>query len=159
MDKAAVKNQNVEPAVVIEVINAATRACVLRRCLRNSGGRADVLETVRSRVAHQPVVFGIRYPEIEAAIAIHIRKYGAHGGSVLAILSVGDTHLTGNFFKGAIALVVKEKILRLVVGDVNIGIAVAVIISRRDAHGAAFVGADARLVGHIAEGSIAVVVI
>ena len=56
-------------------------------------------------------------------------------------------------------LVVKEEVLGLIVGDVNVGIAVAVEVSSRGAHGAALEGADAGFVGHVREGAVAVVVI
>ena len=56
-------------------------------------------------------------------------KDWADGGSVLAILAVCDAEFAGDFFKGAVALVVEQKIFRLVVGDVDVGIAVSVVVS------------------------------
>ena len=79
-----------------------------------------------------------------AAVAVDVGKYRAHGRSVLAVLSVGDAEIGGDFFEGAVVLVVEEEVFGLVVGDVDVGIAVAVEVGSRHAHGAAFVGADAR---------------
>jgi hypothetical protein len=56
-------------------------------------------------------------------------------------------------------LVVEEKILCLVVGHVDVGIAVAVKVRRGHAHGPAFVSADSGLIRHVGERSIAIVVV
>ena len=79
MNQSTVEDQNVEPTIVIEVVDAAAPACVLRRRLRDSGTGADVFEPTRAGVAHEAVVFGVRHPEIEAAVAINVGKYRAHG--------------------------------------------------------------------------------
>jgi hypothetical protein len=159
VNQAAVEDQNVEPAVVVEIVDAAAPTHILCRGLRDAGTGANVFEPIRPGVAHEPVIFRVGHPEIEAAVAIDVGKGRAHGGSALAVLTVGHAQLTGNFLERAVMFVVEEKILGLVVGDVNVGIAVAVVIRRSHAHGPAFVGADAGFVGHVSEGSVAIVVI
>src|SRR5208283_4179433 len=159
MDQAAVEDHDVEPAIVVEVVNSRAPAGVLRGRLRDSGTWPDIFESVCSGVAHQAVVLRVGHPEIHAPVAVDIGKYRTHGGSVLAILSVGDTLFGSDFLKRAVVLIVEEEVLGLIVGNVNVGITIAVVIRGRDAHGAAFVGADSGLVGHVGEGSVAVVVI
>ena len=88
-------------------------------------------------IAHQAVVFRVGHPEIEAAVAVDVGKHRAHGGSALAVLPVGDAEISGDFFERAVVLVVEEEVLGLVVGDVDVGIAVAVKVGRGHAHGAA----------------------
>src|SRR4051812_28604672 len=105
------KDEDVEPAVVVEIVDAAAPTCVLRRGLRDSGARTDVFESVLSGVAHQSVVLGIGDQEIEAAVAINVGEYRAHGRRTLAVLAVGDTEITGQFFKCPIPLVVKQEVL------------------------------------------------
>ena len=56
-------------------------------------------------------------------------------------------------------LVVEEKVLRAIVGNVDVVPAVIVEIRRRHAHRAPHIGADPRLVAHIGKRSVAVVVI
>src|SRR5208282_757777 len=159
MDQAAVEDHDVEPAIIVEVVNSGAPAGVLRGRLRDSGTWPDIFESVCSGVAHQAVVLRVGHPEIHAPVAIDICKYRTHGGRVLAVLSVGDALLGSDFFKRAVVLVVEEEVLGLIVGDIDVGITIAVIIRCRDAHGAAFVGANSGLVGHVGEGSVAVVVI
>src|SRR3954468_5953261 len=107
MDQSAVKDQEVEPAVVVVVIDSAAPAGVLRIGLGDTGTRTDVLETVTSSVAHQAVVFGVGDPEIEAAIAVDVGEHWSHRGCVFTVLSVSDPLFCGNFVKGAVALVVE----------------------------------------------------
>src|SRR5208337_3821563 len=85
--------------------------------------------------------------------------YRAHRRSVLSVLSIRDTEFSSHFFKRAVALVVEEKILGLIVGDIDVGISIAVVVCRRDAHGAAFVGADSGLIAHVGKCSVAVIVV
>src|ERR1039458_8026865 len=70
-----------------------------------------------------------------------------------------DTRPTGDFLERAVVLVVEEKILRLVVSNVDVGIAVAIVVGCGHAHGAALVGADPRFVRHVRECSVAIVVV
>jgi hypothetical protein len=56
-------------------------------------------------------------------------------------------------------LVAEEKVLCLVVGHVDVGVAVAVKVRRSHAHSPAFVSPNSGLIGHVGEGSVAIVVI
>src|SRR5690242_7261959 len=114
MDESAVEDQDVEPAIVIEVVDACTPARVLRRCLRNSGCWTDILESVLPRVSHQAVVFGIGHPEIHAAVCVDVGKNRTHGRSALAVLAVGDSQISGNLLERSIVLVMKKEVLGLI---------------------------------------------
>ena len=97
--------------------------------------------------------------KIERAVAINVGKHRPHRRGDFTILAVGHAEIAGNFFEGAVVLVVKQKIFGFIVRDVNVGLAVAVKIRRSHAHGAALISADAGFVRHVGEGAVAVVVI
>ena len=82
----------------------------------------------------------------------------SHGGRVFAVLPVGHARWHGDFLERSVVLVVEQEVLGLVVGDVDIGVAVAVEIGGGDAHGAALELGDAGLLADIGERAVAVVV-
>ncbi len=81
-----------------------------------------------------------------------------HGGSGFAVLSVSHARLHGDFLKRSVAVVMEQEVLGLIVGHVDIGIAIAIEIARGHTHGAANVFGDAGLFADICEGAVAVVV-
>src|SRR5437879_2281481 len=153
------KDQDVEPAIVVEVVDAAAPTRVLGIRLRNSRTGTDVFESIGAGIAHQAVVLGIRHPEIGPAVAIHVGKYRSHRRSVLAVLSISDAEIARNFLESSVTLIVKEEVFCLVVCNVDVGISISVIIRCRDTHGSTLESADARLVGYVRERAVAVVVI
>src|ERR1035437_9066788 len=159
MNKPAVEDENVELSVVVVVVDARAPAHVLRVGLRDAVGGAYVLKAHFAGVMQQAIVVAIGDPQVQHSAAFEIGKDRAHGRSGLAILPVGRARLVGNLLEGSIVLVVKQEVFCPVVGNVNVVPAVVVKVRRCHAHGAAHVGADARLFGHIRKGSVAVVVI
>src|ERR1035437_4711659 len=159
MNKPAVEDENVELSVVIEVVDARAPAYVLRVGLRDAVGRAYVLKAHFAGVMQQPVIVAIGDPQVQHATALEVRKDRAHRRSGFSILPVGRARLVGNLLEGSIVLVMKQEILGPVIGNVNVIPTVVVEVRRGYAHGAPYVGADARLFGHIRKGSVAVVVI
>ena len=152
------ENQDVEPAVVVEVVDPRPPAHILRIGLRKARSDANVVESALAVVLHQAVVVRVAHPQVEPAAARDVRKYRPHRRGRLAILSIGNTGVAGDLFKCPVMLVMEEKVLRAVVGDVDVGPAIAVEVSRSHAHGAADGCANAGLLGHIGEGAVAVVV-
>ena len=53
----------------------------------------------------------------------------------------------------------EQEVFGLVVGDVDVGLAVAVKIRSGHAHGAALVSADARIVRYVGKSAVAIVVV
>ena len=158
VNQPAVKNKNVELAVVVEVVYARAPTRVLRIRLRDAVGCANVLKTHLSRVVQQPVVAPVSHPKIKQSSAFEIGKDRPHRRSGLAILSVGRVRIAANLFKGSIMLVVKEKVLRAVVGDINVVPPIVIEIRSRHTHRSAHISANARLVGYVRERAVAVVV-
>ena len=85
-------------------------------------------------------------------------EHRAHGRRVLAALAVGDAGGDRDLLERAVVLIVEEEILGLVVGDVDVRVAVEVEIGGGDAHGAALELREARLRAHVGESAVAIVV-
>ena len=159
VNQPAVKNQNVREAVVVEVVDARAPAHVLRIGLRDAGLGADIFKAHLARVVQQPVIVPVGDPQVQQAAPFEIGKHRAHRRSGFSILSEGRAGVVGHLLEGPVVLVVKEEVLRAIVGHVDVVPAVVVEIRRRHAHGAAHESADARLVRNVRKCSIAVVVI
>ena len=73
-------------------------------------------------------------------------------------MAVGHSELAGDFLERTVTLVVKEKVFGFVIGDIDVRKSAAIKVRRGHTHGAALVGADSGLVGHVGERSVAIVV-
>src|ERR1035437_6657269 len=71
--------------------------------------------------------------EIPLAVVVEIGEHWSHGGSILAVLSECHAGLRCDLPEGPVALVVQQKVLALVVGDVDIRIPIKVEVRGRDA--------------------------
>ena len=159
VDQSAMEDQDVEKAVVVEIENSASPTHILAAECRYASCSADILETIGSRVAKQSVVFGIADPEIRATVLLDIGKDRSHCRCHLAVLAVGNAQVTGSLLEAAISLVVEQKVLGLIIRDVDVGIAIAVKIRSSHAHSPAFIGGNSRFSAHICERPVAIIVI
>ncbi len=145
MNQSAVKDEDVELAVVVEVVDACSPADVLRVGLRHAVGRADIVEAEFVCISQHAVVVAVGDPEVERAAAFEIGEDRAHGGSGFAVLSEGSAGVVADFFKGTVVLVMEEEVFSAIVGYIDVVPSVAIEVCRGDAHGAANKGADAGL--------------
>ena len=88
----------------------------------------------------------------------HVEEHRTHGAGGFAVLSERRAGIERHLFERSVMAVVKEKVLGLVVGHVDIGIAVAVEIGGRHAHGAPFVFGDPGLLADVDEPAVTVIV-
>src|SRR5215469_13586625 len=158
VNEAAVKDEDVGMAVVVVVVDAGAPADVLRVGLRDAIGGADVLKALLPLVPQQPVVVAIGNPQVKRPAAFQIGEYGAHRRSRFAVLAECRACLVADLFKCAVMLVVEEKILRPVVGDIDVVPAVVVKVGSRHAHFAPNERGNAGLLAHVRKRRVAVVV-
>src|SRR5258708_13078293 len=139
----AVADQNVRPAIVIEVKETATPPQKLRvraqpRCkggvLKGAGPEVVVK---RGCVAGE-----VRLDQVEIAIEIVVGGGHAHASLGLAIRTEGTPCLDCNVFKGAVLLVVVERAGGGVVGNVDVGPAVVVEVGGEHAYALGAVAAQ-----------------
>ncbi len=158
VNQSAVRDENIAQPAVVEVISARAPACILRSLLRNTGLLGDIDERQFASVAQQAVVLGIAHPEVHFSGVIGVEEHGAHGRSGFAILAERSAGFRRDLLEGAVSLVVKQEVFGLIVGDVDIGVAIAIVVARGDAHGAALECRNAGFLADVDEGALARIV-
>ena len=130
----AVADQDVGPAIVIEVEKAATPAQKLRVCAQSRGkggvlkGAATEVVVERGRIAGE-----VCLDQVEIAIEIIVGGGDAHAGLWLAIWTEGTPGLDGDIFKSSVLFVVVKRARGGVIGNVDVGPAVVVEVGSEDA--------------------------
>ena len=111
MDEAAVEDEDVEQAVVVEVVDAGAPTDVLGVGLGDAVARAEIFKGDGgfrgfAFVAEEAVVVRIGDEHVEGAAAFEVGDDGAHCASVFPVLAVGCAGFVGDFLKGAVVLVI-----------------------------------------------------
>ena len=79
MNEAAVEDEEIEDAVVVEVEETGSPTDVLSVGLRNAVARADIFEAQLAAVAQHAIVMAVRDPKVEHAASFDVGENGAHG--------------------------------------------------------------------------------
>ena len=93
------------------------------------------------------------------AIVVVVAEVDSHACESLAVLVVADAGEKTDFGESAVAIVVVEEALHGVVGDKNIGEAIAVVVGKGNAESLAMRIGDSGLLGNVGEGAVPIVVI
>src|SRR5262249_9844655 len=96
---------------------------------------------------------------IGAAIVVIVLKDNAHPGKTFAVGSETCSGFESAFLKGAIAGVVKQKLLHAVIRDENVRKSVAVVVGERHSQCPFFFGGNPRAFADVLECSITAIVI
>src|SRR6202140_4125805 len=158
----AIANQDVGPAVVIEVEKSAAPSQILRvhaqstgeSCVVEIGSAAIVVK--RRRVSGE-----VSFHDVEIAVEIVIAGGDAHASLGLAVGAQGATRLDGNVFELSVLLILVEGAGSRVVGYVNVGPSIIVEIGHQHAKpvGGRIGSRDSGGFGNIGERSVSVVVL
>src|SRR5208283_2764991 len=89
---------------------------------------------------------------------IGVEEYGAHGRRGFAVLPERCAGFGSDLFERAVFFVVEQEVLGLVVGDVDIGVPVAIEVARGNSHRAALERRNAGLFADIDVAALAGVV-
>ena len=157
----AVANQDVGPAVVVEVEKAAAPAEILR-VLAEAALKRGVLEIRAAQIAveRRSIAGKIRFDEIEIAVEIVIGGGDAHAGLWLAVGAERAAGFDGDVGEGAVLFVLIERAGGGIVGDVNVRPAVVIEIGSEDTEAKSAVGfQNAGFFADVGERAIAVVVV
>src|SRR5216684_6417043 len=157
----AVANENVGPAVVVEIEKAAAPAEILG-VFAEAGLVGGIFEIGATEIAveRRSVAGEIGFDEIEIAIEIVIGGRDAHAGLGLAVGAEGTAGFEGDVGEGAVLFILIEGAGGGIVGDVDVGPAVVVEIGGEDAEAVGAVGPeDAGFFADVGESAVAVVVI
>src|SRR5260221_188858 len=101
----------------------------------------------------------MRDVEVLEAAAVDVGGVDGHACFVAAVFAGGDAGDEGDVFEGAVVIVEEKKIGPGVVGDGDVGPAVAVEIGENDAHAFCFGLADAGGIADVGEGTVVIVVV
>ena len=157
----AIADQDVGPAVVVEIKKSASPSQELR-VRAQSGCERRVFEGCvaqivieRGRVARE-----IRLHQVQIAVEIVISRGDSHPSLRFAVWTQRTACLERDVDKLAVLLILIERAGSRVIGDINVRPPVIIEIGRQNAQSVCAVRAeDSRTLGYIGERSIAVVVI
>ena len=95
--------------------------------------------------------------EVRQTVAVDVAAIDAHAGLRLAVAVEADAGRVGHVDEGAVAVVLVEEVPHHVVGDVDVGVAVAIEIAEGDAEALAGGVGDPRRARDVGERAVAVV--
>ncbi len=104
------------------------------------------------------VVGKVALHQVSPAVVVVVGEVRAHARLLLALAAVGNSRLHADVGEGAVAVVVVKRAGRGIVGHVDVGPAVAVIIAPHHAQTVILAGVDPGALGDVGEGSITIVV-
>ena len=90
VNQPAVRDEEILPSVVIEIVDAGSPTGVLRGKLRDARLLGVVLKLQVAGVLHESVVFRVGNPKIDLPVVIEIEENRTHRGSILSALPVSD---------------------------------------------------------------------
>src|SRR5580704_3696676 len=157
----AVADQNIGPAIVVEIQESAAPSQKLRVRAQPRGKRG-VLEVARALIVveRRGVTGEIGLHQIQVSIQIVIRRGNPHPGLRLAVRAQGTPGFDGDVFERSILLVVIESAGSRVIGHVDIGPAVIIKIGSEHAQSISPVRAkDSSGLGNVGKRAVAVVVV
>ena len=157
----AVADQNVGPAVVVEIEEAAAPAEKLR-VRAEAGGEGGVFEGAAAEIVieRRSVAGEIGFHEVEIAIEIIIGGGNAHARLRFAVGTEGAAGFDGDVLESSVLLVVVERAGGGIVGDIDIGPAVVVEVGGENAQAVGAVGAqDSRGLADVGKRAVAVIVV
>ena len=161
VEHGAVQLQDVDPAVVVVVDELGRDPAKQPRLGADSGAIRGIGEGAVSVVVVEAVELEVEMGDvdIEQAVAVDVGGVDAHAGLVAAVLACGQPGDQRHILEGAVAIVEEEEVGPGVVGDGDVGPSVVVEVGEHHAHAFRFGQADTRLVAHVGEGAVVVVVV
>src|ERR1700691_1034078 len=147
--------------IIVEILQANAPA---RGCSRKHGH-----SSLQAAVAEQAVAIVVKDGislarqscdnHVRLSVIIVILKYYAHAGQRPAIQRQRRARLERDFAKRAVAVVVKQKLLHTIVGNIDVGKSIAIIIGAGHTQTVAFPGCNSGALAHILEGAISAIVV
>src|SRR5262245_36787377 len=157
----AVDQEDVEPAVVVEIHEPAAPA-EEARIDADAGGEGHVVEAQAGRlhakvaVERRGVAGEVGLEDVEQPVAVVIADAHAHSGLRLSVTAVSRARLDADVGERPVFVVVVERGGGRIVSDINVGPGVVVEIRRDDSESVRAVGLqNARLVRNVRERDVA----
>ena len=139
--------EQVLPSVVVEVVHAEAPTGQLARTHPQSARLPVILKTTLAAAIPEKKKAVVDHPgddQIRQPVVVEVAEVHAHAGDRLAVVAQGDTGFEADLLKRSVAFIMKQEIAHRIVGDEDIGEAVAIHVREGDAHAFADMAADAR---------------
>src|SRR5207249_4602343 len=99
------------------------------------------------------------HEDVFPSVVVHVPEVRSHTGNGSAVRVIRHPGGQRDFFKPPVSEVMKQEIRNGVVGDENVGKAVAIVVGEGDTHALAAMGADSAGRGDILVGTVAAIAI
>ncbi len=157
----AVRHERVEVSVVLDVEQVQAELHVRQRRWPEAGRHGEILEDARSEVA--VVLVGlpleVGHDDVGKSVSVDVAGVDPHASLGIAFDPEARPRSDGDVLELPAAEVVEQVVHDLVVGDVEVGLAVEVEVDEENAEALADGLAEARLARDVGERSVAVVAI
>ncbi len=156
-----VGGEDVLPPVVVEVEEAVPPPAARRHQPAEPAGMRDVLEEALPHVPVQREALPRERGDMDVGppVVVVVAEVDAHGRHLLPVLGERDAGQQGRLLEGAVLAVVQQEARELVVGDVHVQEAVAVVVGEGEPHAPALDLPQARFHGHVLERAVPAVVV
>ena len=158
-DQAAIHDEDVFPSVVVEIEKPVPPSDKLAGGRAHPGLIRHILKRASrlARIMVEPVVVRIGDKQVLPSVIVVVGEDRPHGRRRFTVLPISDVKIGSRIREGAIPVVVVEITRHSVVGNIDIGPAIVVVVSDCYSHRPARLAIDTRLLRHIREGTIPVV--
>ena len=153
--------QNVWPAVVVVVDKLACHTTEQHRLAPYPGAISNIRKSSISVVMVQAVKFMSKMGDVNVhqAVAIHIRGVDSHAGLIPPVLAGRQSRYERRVCERAVMIVKEQKVWPGIVGNGNVGPAVAIEVGHDHAHPFRLGQTDTRFVAYVGKCSIVVVMV
>ena len=161
VEDVAVYDEEIAPAVVVEIEEAGAETAVENVGLAEAGSDGAVSERAVAVVGVEAIEFEIEMADVEihAAVVAEIGGVGAHAGFGAAIFAEAGARGVADVSECAVAVIEIEKISLRIVGDENVWPAVVIEIGEDDGEAFAVFVDEAGFGGDVGERAVAIIVI
>ena len=159
VDHVAVRREDIQPAVVIEILEGRTESQEQKRGIAHARAESGFGEGAVPVVPVQRVGFQgeIGHVDIRRPVPVVVSDIHPHARPGDAVLAIGHARQQSHVGKRAVAIVPVQEIRRQVVGHEDIRPSVAIVVASHHPEALAVRIGDARLRGDVRKRAVAVV--
>ena len=154
-------DKKVLPSVVVVIEQMRAPAGKSQCGATDAGSVGDIAKGARAVIVKQHVAFigKVCDHDIGQAVVVIIAEVDSHPRESFAVLVIADAGEQPDFAERAVAVVAVEEALHRVVGNKNVGEAISVVVSERNAETLAMRIGYSGLLRNVGKGAVPVVVI
>src|SRR6266446_5529710 len=157
----SLRDEQIFLPIVVEILQANAPARGYSRKHSDSSLQAAVAERSVAIVVKDGIGLARQSCDdhVRLAVIIVVLKDHAHAGQGPSIQIQRRSRLQRHFGKCAVAIVVKQILLHAIVGNIDVGKSVAIVIGERHTQTVPFLGCNFRALAHILECAVSAIVV